>query len=134
MSLPESVFLFPGRLQKGVILMRLFGVLFILAAMVLPSQAESPLQPYPLDKQMFSRPGIDVSFLLEAPAGKYGFIKVQEGKLVDGRGRRFRFWGINLTGAATTPHKEDTAALAAFPAILIFGRTRSNWPIWPREP
>jgi hypothetical protein len=56
----------------------------------------------------------NVSFLLEAPAGKDGFIKVANGHLVKPGGKRFRIWGINITGAATLPTKEEAPVYAAF--------------------
>jgi hypothetical protein len=55
----------------------------------------------------------NVSFLLQAPAGKTGFIKVAGGHLVRPDGSRFRIWGMNITGAATLPAKEEAPAYAA---------------------
>ena len=60
----------------------------------------------------------DVSFLLEAPAGGSGFVRVRNGHLARGDGRRLRLWGVNLTGAATLPPKEDAPRLAS----LLAGR------------
>ena len=50
-------------------------------------------------------PGVtDMSFLLEQPAGAYGFIRIEDGHLVTGNDRRWRIWGQNLTfGAALMP-------------------------------
>jgi hypothetical protein len=55
----------------------------------------------------------DVSFLLDAPAGKHGFIKVLNGRLADGQGNRFRIWGVNFSFNASFPNKEDAPAVAA---------------------
>lgn len=55
----------------------------------------------------------DVSFLLEAPAGKVGRIGIKDGRLATADGRRFRIWGINVTGAATVPAKENAPRIAA---------------------
>ena len=55
----------------------------------------------------------DASFLLDAPAGKAGFIQVRDGRLVKPDGGRFRIWGMNFTAAATTPSKEDAPRVAA---------------------
>ncbi len=55
----------------------------------------------------------DVSFLLDAPAGKPGFIKVLNGRLADGQGKRFRIWGVNFSFNASFPDKEDAPAVAA---------------------
>ncbi|HEU0006213.1 MAG TPA: hypothetical protein VFS12_09510 [Terriglobia bacterium] len=60
---------------------------------------------------------IDVSFLLEAPAGKGGFIRVQDSHFVKPDGKRIRFWGVNLTdwskGSVMIPPKEDAPMWAA---------------------
>jgi len=60
---------------------------------------------------------IDVSFLLEAPAGKDGFIRVQGSHFVKPDGKRIRFWGVNLTdwskGSVMIPPKEDAPMWAA---------------------
>lgn len=45
----------------------------------------------------------DASFLLDAPAGKHGFIQIRDGHFwFSGLGRQ-RFWGINLSGEANFP-------------------------------
>ncbi|MFN8093397.1 MAG: hypothetical protein U0599_14475 [Vicinamibacteria bacterium] len=53
----------------------------------------------------------DVSFLLRAPAGGDGFVRVRGGHLATDAGR-LRLWGVNLTGAAALPAKEDAPRLA----------------------
>lgn len=55
----------------------------------------------------------DVSFLLEAPAGKDGFVRAKDGRLVLPDGRRFRIWGINATGPAGLPTADSAPAIAA---------------------
>ena len=54
----------------------------------------------------------DVSFLLEAPAGKDGFLRAKDGHLVRPDGRRFRIWGINATGPAGLPSAENATLVA----------------------
>jgi hypothetical protein len=53
----------------------------------------------------------DVSFLLDAPAGKGGFVRIQGGHLVKPDGTRLRLWGVHLTdwsrGSVLLPPKED---------------------------
>jgi hypothetical protein len=60
---------------------------------------------------------VDVSFLLDAPAGKVGFIRVQDAHLVKPDGSRFRIWGVNLTGwtrgSTLLPPKEQAPLWAA---------------------
>jgi hypothetical protein len=64
-----------------------------------------------------SRSPVDVSFLLDAPAGRHGFIKVENGHLATDDGQRIRFWGVNITdwssGSRQIPAKEDAPFLAA---------------------
>jgi hypothetical protein len=55
---------------------------------------------------------VNLSFLLDAPAGKEGYIRVKDGHLVKPDGERFRIWGINFTAGACFPAKEDAPALA----------------------
>lgn len=54
---------------------------------------------------------INLSFLLDAPAGKDGFIRVQGSHLVTPDGKPIRFWGFNLTewsrGSVEIPSKAD---------------------------
>lgn len=39
---------------------------------------------------------VDVSFLLDAPAGKHGFLSVKNGHFYFEDGTRIRFWGLNI--------------------------------------
>jgi hypothetical protein len=55
----------------------------------------------------------DVSFLLEAPAGKSGRIGIRDGRLALPDGRRFRIWGVNVTGPGALPAKEAASRIAA---------------------
>jgi len=59
----------------------------------------------------------DVSFLLDAPAGKDGFVHVVNGHLAKGNGQRIRFWGVHFTdwsrGSVEIPPKEDASMWAA---------------------
>jgi len=69
----------------------------------------------------------DVSFLLDGPAGKDGFIRVENGHLARGDGQRIRFWGVHFTdwsrGSVEIPPKEDmpmwASALARFGVNLV---------------
>jgi hypothetical protein len=59
----------------------------------------------------------DVSFLLDCPAGKDGFITVRDGHLVKPDSERLRLWGMNITdwsrGSVMIPAKEDAPVYAA---------------------
>ena len=54
------------------------------------------LQPFNMERDA-PESAIDLSFLHPGPAGKDGFVRVACAHLVDGKGRRLRFWGFNLT-------------------------------------
>lgn len=98
------------------------GAVGIAFAIVLSScyvKAQAPsLVPFEMNHQkaVGLHSPVDVSFLLDAPAGKHGFIKVQSGHLAMGDGQRIRFWGVNITdwspGSRQVPRKQDAALWA----------------------
>lgn len=55
----------------------------------------------------------DLSFLLRAPAGQDGFVRVKDGHLVYPDGSRFRIWGINATANGALPTTNAAAAIAS---------------------
>ena len=55
---------------------------------------------------------LDMSFLLDAPAGRHGFLTVQGDRFVFEDGTPARFWGGNLFGEANFPDREDAERLA----------------------
>src|ERR1019366_10739421 len=68
----------------------------------------------------FAIPGLDasptatdLSWLNPAPAGADGFIRAAGGHFVDGKGKRVRFFGTNLTATACFPAKDDAPKVAA---------------------
>ena len=75
------------------------------------------MKPFTLDHRGGAASVIDLSFLLDAPAGKHGFARIAGGHLVAGDGKRLRLWGVNITewskGSTMFPSKEDAAMWAA---------------------
>ncbi|MFB3829898.1 MAG: hypothetical protein ACE15B_24225 [Bryobacteraceae bacterium] len=71
------------------------------------------LQPFTIDHRAADGSVVDLSFLLEAPAGKHGFLRVHNGHLARPDGTRIRLWGVNITevapGSIHFPPKEDAA-------------------------
>jgi hypothetical protein len=69
------------------------------------------LKPFTMNHRQSSNSVINLSFLLDAPAGKAGFIRVQGNHLIKPDGKPIRFWGVNLTewsrGSVEIPSKED---------------------------
>jgi hypothetical protein len=121
---PTNVSL-PGWEKKDVVMRNrrlhvyLFGVWPLLFASGMLAQTNAALQPFTIDhrKALLARSPVDVSFLLEAPAGKHGFVRAQGAHLVTGDGKRIRFWGVNITdwskGSVMVPSKEDAPLWAA---------------------
>lgn len=75
--------------------------------------AEPAMEPFVVDWSSPADSPVDLSCLLSAPAGKDGFVRVADGHLVRPDGGRFRVWGINATGKACLPSKEDATKIAA---------------------
>jgi hypothetical protein len=77
------------------------------------------LQPFTMDHRggLGGHSPADVSFLLDPPAGKYGFLHERNGHLANGEGRRVRFWGVNITdwspGSTMIPPRRDAHLWAA---------------------
>lgn len=104
--------------------MRICMVKSIASALVLLcssvyAQTTSGMVPFSLDhrRAMEAHSPVDVSFLLDAPAGKHGFIQVLNGHLATGDGQRIRLWGVNITdwskGSRQIPSKQDAPLWAA---------------------
>jgi hypothetical protein len=85
----------------------------------LRAQTTDGMVPFTMDhrRAALSASPVDVSFLLDAPAGKHGFIEVKDGHLATGDGARIRLWGVNITdwspGSQQIPPKADAALWAA---------------------
>jgi hypothetical protein len=81
------------------------------------------LKPFTINPRQTVDSLIDVSFLLDAPAGREGFVRAEGGHLVRGDGRPIRLWGFDLTewspGSMEIPPKADAPIYAA--ALARFG-------------
>ena len=93
-----------------------------LVALSLPASAraqrsDSLLAPFTMEHRAADSSSLDLSFLLDAPAGKHGFARVRDGHLVRGDGARLRLWGVHLTdwsrGSVLLPPKEDAPMWAS---------------------
>jgi hypothetical protein len=100
---------------------RILITILLLVSSLLPATSlaqwnDSLLKPFVIDHRSAGASPADVSFLLDAPAGKDGFVRVQNGHLVKGNGARLRLWGVHLTdwsrGSVMLPSKEDAAMWA----------------------
>jgi hypothetical protein len=109
-------------------MIRLLAILLLVLPSVAPAQWDDGLlKPFVMDHRAASTSPGDVSFLLDAPAGKDGFIRIQNGHFATANGRRIRFWGVHFTdwsrGSVEIPPKEDmpmwAATLARFAVNLV---------------
>ncbi|MEO8623764.1 MAG: hypothetical protein ABI625_21975 [bacterium] len=86
-------------------------LLCALPAVAVAQWDDNLLKPFVMNHWAAGASPVDVSFLLEAPAGKHGFVRVQGGHLVKPNGARLRLWGVHLTdwsrGSVLLPPKED---------------------------
>jgi hypothetical protein len=90
------------------------------------------MKPFAMDWRDNADSLVNMSFLLDAPAGKDGSISAKNGHLVKPDGGRFRIWGINFTGGACFPSKEDAPIVAEHLARFAINCVRfhfldSNW-------
>src|SRR5262245_10136061 len=97
--------------------MRAVLLILLVAAPLLFSKMDGEMKPFTLDHRGGAASVIDLSFLLDAPAGKNGFVRVSGGHLVTGDGKRLRLWGVNITdwskGSTMFPSKEDAPMWAS---------------------
>ena len=107
--------------------LQFFSVFFLTSIVGLAQWDDTPLRPFVMDHRAAGSSPADVSFLLDGPAGKDGFIRIQNGHLAKGNGQRIRFWGVHFTdwspGSVEIPSKEDApmwaATLARFGVNLV---------------
>lgn len=69
------------------------------------------IQPFLLKKDKMFKDALDFSFLLDAPAGKYGFAAVEDGHFYIG-GKRVRFYGFNIAFKNLFSPKRDAEVIA----------------------
>ncbi len=93
------------------------SLLFLFSPVALAQWDDGLLKPFVMDHRGAVTSPADVSFLLDAPAGKGGCIRIQNGHFVKPDGRRIRFWGVHFTdwsrGSVEIPPKEDMPMWAA---------------------
>ena len=66
-----------------------------------------------IDKLTPSQGILDFSHLLDAPAGKHGFVQAKDGHLFFEDGQRIRFLGFNIAARSNTPDHDTAEKLAA---------------------
>lgn len=107
--------------------------LFVVSLIAVVASASQPtMEPFVMDWRDNAGALVDLSSLLDAPAGKDGHIRIEDGHLATGAGERFRIWGVNVTGAACFPSKENAPTVADHLARFGINCVRfhfldSNW-------
>jgi len=97
---------------------RIFTTLALISILCAPAPGQEwPPFPVPWPGTPVDSP-VDLSRLLDAPAGKGGFVQVKDGHFATADGRRLRFWGVNLSMTAAFPEPDDAPAIAAHIARL----------------
>jgi hypothetical protein len=76
------------------------------------------MQSFPIDWRTNPDSPVNMSRFLDKPAGKDGFVKIENGHFIKGNGERLRIWGINFSSRACFPEKEDAPVIAAYLARL----------------
>lgn len=89
------------------------SLLVSLAGCMAAASEPIALQPFAIDHRAAGATSLDLSFLLNAPAGAQGPLRIADGHFVQPDGTRFRIWGVNLTcfapGSIRFPAKEEAA-------------------------
>lgn len=103
---------------RVVITLALFS---LMPGCLLSAQTADVMRPYSLNDVAAARKHspVDASFLLDAPAGKDGFIHVKDGHLADGQGRRIRLWGVNVTDWSPGSRQVPAKKYAAYWAVTL---------------
>jgi hypothetical protein len=75
------------------------------------------VKPFAITYRQGANSRVDLSFLLDKPAGRDGFVTIQDGRFVRPDGTRLRLWGVNITdwsaGSVMLPTKQDAPIFAA---------------------
>ena len=106
----------PAWYKVGHLMRPLLQVVLAVLVCLSAGAQDVPLSAFSVDHYARVDSPADVRFLQDAPAGKHGFIGVANGHLVTPDGKRFRFWGINLSGwtkgSALLPPHQDAEVFA----------------------
>ncbi len=124
------------RLLLAAITIGVAGTWFASVNQGAESESTSKLFPFVLSYDVADTL-TNLSDWLERPAGKYGFIRAENGHFVNDRGR-VRFWATNLCFEACFPSKEEAERLARRLASLGINCVRmhhmDNRHIWGKSP
>ena len=100
--------------------MKSIGILLLTAGLI----AAAELQPFSWDWARAHESAIDLSRFLDAPAGKGGYVRVQDEHFVKPDGSRLRLWGVNIASTSCFPPKDQAPRIADDLARLGFNIAR----------
>jgi hypothetical protein len=100
--------------MKATLKVIIFWVCFLGSITLTFSQSSIPLKPYDIDWRTGNQTEFNLSGILDKPAGAAGFVQIKNGHFFTADGKRLKIWGVNLTGGACFPEKEDAPRIAAF--------------------
>lgn len=105
-------------MKASLTLLLLAVATLVIVATVLPAPAQVDREtpgwfPFRFSGLDASPTPLDLSYLNPKPAGKDGFLRVADGAIRDGAGRRVRWFGFNFSGEACFPPKEVAPRVAA---------------------
>jgi hypothetical protein len=115
-------------MKHNKILLFLLSTLVFVAAHICiaqTSQNDSEWYPFSFPKNLAADSPLNIGKLvLDAPAGKHGFVKIQNGHFYFEDGTRAKFWGTNLCFNANFPDKKMAEIMADRIAFFGFNAVR----------
>jgi len=111
------------KFAKFILLLMLIGITFFASTSVADNDGEWYPFFFP-EKLDFNSPLNIGKLVLDAPAGKHGFVKVKDGHFFFEDGTRAKFWGTNLCFNACFPNHEQAEILADRIAFFGFNAVR----------
>ncbi len=101
-----------------------FSAGLLLSCLTTGVPAQTNLVPFAWDWAHAHESVLDLSRFLDAPAGRGGPVRVQDGHFVKPDGSRLRLWGVNLASTSCFPPKDQAPSIAADLARLGFNLAR----------
>ncbi len=74
--------------------------------------------PFPMDWSTHAQTAVDLSCHLDAPAGRDGFLRATDGRLVKPDGSRFRIWGVNICGPQWNEERNAIPVWGRAPVLI----------------
>lgn len=110
---------------KRTSIILIYFLTVLLARNVFAGEDTNGWYPFILDEELDTDSPANVGKLvLDAPAGKHGFVTVKDGDLFFEDGVRARFWGTNLCFSSCFPTKEQAEMIAGRLAFFGFNAVR----------